>query len=267
MATDAETTSCHPTLRVLHLNHRYSKGPFAGRRQAALNVSDVSFDVACGQTLSIIGESGSGKSTIVKCVLGIEKPESGEILIDGINRFRSPNSERNVCSRKVQAVFQDSASSLNPRLRVDEVIVEPLLIHGVGDSRSRTIRMKELLDAVGLPRKILDRRPPELSGGQRQRVAIARALSIQPMLLVLDEPLTALDLSVKAQLSNLLLQLQDELKLAYLLISHDLFGVANLSDFVAVLREGQIVEYADAKELFANPRHVETRALLAASFQ
>jgi peptide/nickel transport system ATP-binding protein len=263
MADEAMHTKSAPKLRVSHLNHAYRRHSATAGAHAP-GLIDVSFEVEAGQTLSIIGESGSGKSTIVKCILGLEKPASGEIQIDGVDILGVSTKERRALHRKMQAVFQDSASSLNPRLSVEEVIVEPLVIHRVGDSRTRNTRAKELFDVVGLPQTMLRRRPSELSGGQRQRIAIARALSIRPELLILDEPLTAMDLSIKAQLSNLLLDLQKEFHLTYLHISHDLFGVANLSDSVAVLRNGRIVECAGRQELFTNPKHADTRSLLAA---
>jgi ABC-type glutathione transport system ATPase component len=253
-----------PELRLSHLNHRYGSHSPLDRQTRPLALADISFEIEKGRTLSIIGHTGSGKSTILRCIIGLEKPESGEILIAGVDTVQATAPERRALHRKVQVVFQDSVSALNPRLKVGDVIAEPLVIHRIGDRRSRATRAKDLLEVVGLKASMCDTLPHELSGGQRQRVAIARALSSEPELLLLDEPLSALDLSIKAQLSNLLLDLQDKFHLTYLHISHDLFGVANLSDDIAVLHEGRIVECAKRTDLLTHPQHKETRSLLDA---
>jgi ABC-type glutathione transport system ATPase component len=264
MSSDSALRASVPELRVSHLNHRYKSRSPLDRQTRPLALADISFEIARGQTLSIIGHTGSGKSTILRCVIGLEQPESGEILIGGVDSVRATAEERRTLHRKVQIVFQDSVSVLNPRLTIGDIIVEPLVIQRIGDKRSRAARAKELLDVVGLKASMYDSLPHELSGGQRQRVAIARALSSGPELLLFDEPLSALDVSIKAQLSNLLLDLQDEFHLTYLHISHDLFGVANLSDDIAVLHQGRIVECATRTELLTHPEHEETRSLLAA---
>jgi peptide/nickel transport system ATP-binding protein len=252
-------------LRVSNLNFQYKKrltGEIAGIGAAA-GLADISFEISAGETLSIVGKSGSGKSTLVKCIVGLVRPDSGDIFIARMDYLHAAGPARKAIRRKVQAVFQDSASSLSPRMTVEEIISEPLAIHRVGNAQSRRERTRSVVDAVGLPYSFLTRRSAELSGGQRQRVAIARALSVEPELLILDEPLTALDLSIKAQLSNLLAELQEQFGVAYLHISHDLFGVAALSDRVAVMHGGRIVENADRTVLFTNPVHLETRSLLA----
>lgn len=263
MSVESSRRSATPALRVSHLNFQYKKrwsGEIIG---GATGLVDISLDVAAGETLSIVGKSGSGKSTLAKCILGLVKPDSGEVLVAGIDCLNAKGLMRKAIRRKTQAIFQDSASSLSPRLTVEEIICEPLVIHQAGNSQSRRERARSLVSAVGLPNSFLARRSSELSGGQRQRVAIARALSIEPEVLILDEPLTALDLSIKAQLSNLLVELQEQVGVAYMHISHDLFGVAGVSDRVAVMHEGRIVESASRAELFANPIHLETRSLLA----
>jgi ABC-type glutathione transport system ATPase component len=264
MVSESTQGALTPELRVSRLNYRYKSRSPLDHATRPLAIADVSFEIEKGRTLSIIGHTGSGKSTILRCIIGLEEPDSGQILIGSIDRLRASGPERRALSRKVQVVLQDSVSALNPRLTISDVIVEPLLIHRIGDRRSRATRAKELLELVGLRSSMSYSHPHQLSGGQRQRVAIARALSIEPKLLLLDEPLSALDLSVKAQLSNLLLDLQDRFDLTYLHISHDLFGVANLSDEIAVLSGGRIVECGKRAQLLANPEHDETRSLLSA---
>jgi oligopeptide/dipeptide ABC transporter ATP-binding protein len=226
-------------------------------------VDGVSFSIEEESVFSLVGESGSGKSTVARCVLRLLDPTSGRIAFEGkdITSLRGRNLKW--YRRNVQAVFQNPFLSLNPRMRVESIVAEPLRVHmGMRSDEARE-EVHKLLERVGLSREIGDRHPHELSGGQAQRIAIARAIAPQPKLLVLDEPTSALDVSVQAQILNLLADLKKELKLSYLLISHDLSVVKYISDYVAVIYLGRIVEYAPAEELFNNPAHPYTKALLS----
>ncbi len=241
------------------------RGGVFGRRVGTLKaVDDVSLSIAPGETLGLVGESGCGKSTIGRCIVRLLEPTSGTIRFMRHNiTHRAQWRLRNI-RRKVQMVFQDPAGSLNPRMTVRHIISEPLEIHGLGTNASRRRRVAALLDLVGLPSTALEKFPHEFSGGQRQRIGIARALAMGPKLLVLDEPVSALDVSVQSQVLNLLLNLQQELNLSYLFISHDLSVVRHISDRVAVMYMGKIVEMADADRLYDHPCHAYTRALLSA---
>ncbi len=243
-----------------------SLGEFFGRHSRVVRAVDgVSFEIPEGKTLGLVGESGCGKTTIAKVVLGIYKPTSGEIQFQGKSVLgRLPRQERKTLHRNVQAVFQDPAGSLDPRMKVGEIIEEPLLIHGEGDKASRMEASQRLLADVGLRQDHYGRFPHELSGGQQQRVAIARALALKPKLIVLDEPVSALDMSVRAQILNLLKDLQSTYRLTYLFISHDLSVVRYLCDDVAVMYLGKMVEFCDRREIFGNPLHPYTKALLEA---
>jgi peptide/nickel transport system ATP-binding protein len=227
-------------------------------------VNDVSFDIHRGSTTALVGESGSGKSTVAKLLMGLETPTRGQIHIDGRDVGNLNKHQMLALRRRMQPVFQDPYGSLDPLYNIANTIAEPMLTHKVGDRASRTARVRELLDQVSLPQSIATRYPSELSGGQRQRVAIARALALKPDILILDEAVSALDVLVQAQILDLLAQLQDELGLTYLFITHDLAVVRMIADNVCVMSKGQIVEAGRTNDIFDNPREEYTRNLLDA---
>lgn len=227
-------------------------------------VDGVSFSIASGQTLGLVGESGCGKSTVARCIVRLLEPVGGIIRLMGRDITHLPQWRLRKVRRDVQLMFQDSADALDPRMDVRHIIEEPMLVQGGESSKTRQARVLELLDRVGLPKSSLNKFPHEFSGGQRQRIGIARALSHCPKLLILDEPVSALDASVQSQALNLLMELQRELGLAYLFISHDLSVVRHVSDRVAVMYAGKIVEEAEADDLYRAPRHAYTQALLQA---
>jgi oligopeptide/dipeptide ABC transporter ATP-binding protein len=232
-------------------------------------VDDVSFTIRHGETLSLVGESGCGKTTTSRCILRALNPTGGEIIFhsdDGGARNVAKLSKRELrpLRREMQMIFQDPYSSLNPRMTILDIIGEPLLVNGMTKSDERRERVRQLLELVQLPQQYLNRYPHAFSGGQRQRIGIARALALNPALIVADEPVSALDVSVQAQIVNLLLDLQNELGLSYLFVAHDLSVVKHVSDRVAVMYVGKIVEVAPTSELFHRPRHPYTEALLSA---
>jgi peptide/nickel transport system ATP-binding protein len=253
-----------PTVRVAGLtkDYRIRQGNF--RSEAFRAVDDVSFEIPRGKTLALVGESGSGKSTVAKMVLKLEEPTSGTIEIDGQDVSRLSNAQAFGLRRRMQPVFQDPYGSLDPLRNIGNTISQPLQIHGVGDSTSRRERVEELLDQVALPRALATRYPNELSGGQRQRVAIARALALKPDIVVLDEAVSALDVLVQDQILQLLAELQSELNLTYLFITHDLAVVRVSSDLVCVMEKGKVVEQGTVDEIFANPQQEYTDRLLKA---
>ena len=227
-------------------------------------IDDISFDIAPGETLGLVGESGCGKSTTGKAILKLIDPTAGEISIGGERIDRLSRREMRPYRRQLQVVFQDPYSSLNPRLKIRDIIAEPLVNYGVGGGKAIAERVEELAGKVGLRHDTLDRYPHEFSGGQRQRIGIARALALHPSLIVCDEPVSALDVSVQAQVINLLVDLQREFSLAYLFIAHDIAVVEHISHRVAVMYLGKIVEIAERAELFTRPQHPYTEALLSA---
>ncbi|GEC75629.1 dipeptide ABC transporter ATP-binding protein [Microbacterium maritypicum] len=253
-----------PTVRVAGLtkDYRIRQGGF--RSEMFRAVDDVSFEIPRGKTLALVGESGSGKSTVAKMVLKLEDPTSGTIEIDGMDVSGFSRAQSFGLRRRMQPVFQDPYGSLDPLRNLENTIAEPLEIHGVGDRTSRRERVRELLDQVSLPQDLATRYPSELSGGQRQRVAIARALALKPDIVVLDEAVSALDVLVQAQILKLLADLQTELGLTYLFITHDLAVVRVSSDLVCVMERGRIVEQGTVDETFANPKQEYTSRLLEA---
>lgn len=253
-----------PTVRVAGLtkDYRIRQGNF--RSEAFRAVDNVSFEIPRGKTLALVGESGSGKSTVAKMVLKLEEPTSGTIEIDGQDVSKLSNAQAFGLRRRMQPVFQDPYGSLDPLRNIGNTIAEPLQIHGVGDRASHRERVEELLDQVSLPRVLATRYPNELSGGQRQRVAIARALALKPDIIVLDEAVSALDVLVQDQVLQLLAELQSELGLTYLFITHDLAVVRVSSDLVCVMEKGKIVEQGTVDEIFANPQQEYTDRLLKA---
>jgi ABC-type oligopeptide transport system ATPase subunit len=227
-------------------------------------IDGVDFEIESGETLGLVGESGSGKSTTGYCVLQLLRPTAGEVVFAGRDLTRLRGAELRRSRREMQIVFQDPYSSLDPRMTVERLVAEPLVVHGMDTRRGRRQRVLRLLDLVGLEPRHAHRFPHEFSGGQRQRIGIARALALGPKLVICDEPVSALDVSIQAQILNLLKDLQRELGLAYLFISHDLAVVRSMSDTIAVMNTGKIVEMGPAEEVYLRPRHEYTRTLLAA---
>ena len=250
-------------LRGLSKSYRVPGGLLHAKQLHAAR--DVSLTVRQGETFGIVGESGCGKTTVARLIMGLERPTAGEVWFKGQRIDNLPEDKRRALRPKFQMVFQDSGSSLNPRKRVVDILAEPMLYHGVVERAQVEKRVDGLLAQVGLPGELRDRYPHEFSGGQRQRICIARALSLNPELVVLDEPVSALDVSVQAQILNLLRDLQAELGLTYIFIGHGLGAVRYVSSRMAVMYMGRVVETGDADELFNHPAHPYTQALLDAA--
>lgn len=228
-------------------------------------VDDVTFSIEKGKTLGIVGESGCGKSTTGRTILRLLEPTEGEVIFDGKNILDYSNRDLRSLRKEMQIIFQDPFASLNPRKTVSEIIAEPLRLHGIiKDKKERDKRVLELMETVGLAERLVNTYPHELDGGRRQRIGIARALALNPKFILCDEPVSALDVSIQAQILNLLKQLQKDLGLTYIFITHDLSVVNYFSDEIAVMYLGKVVEKAEASELFDNPKHPYTKALLSA---
>jgi ABC-type oligopeptide transport system ATPase subunit len=253
-----------PLVEIRHLGKRYEQRALWRAPRVTHAVHDVSFTIEAGETFGLVGESGSGKTTTGRCVLRLIEPTSGQVRFKDQDVLALDRRQLRALRRQMQMVFQDPYASLNPRHRVATILEEPLDIHQVGTPTWRRARAIELLELVGLDRDAITRYPHEFSGGQRQRIGIARALALEPSFLVADEPVSALDVSVQAQIVNLLAQLQQQLSLTYLFISHDLRLVRHICTRVAVMYRGRLVELAPVAALFDTPRHPYTRALLSA---
>jgi oligopeptide/dipeptide ABC transporter ATP-binding protein len=262
----AERAAGESLLEVRGLCKRYPvrRGFFSRSGLAVHAVEGVDLTIRRGETLGVVGESGCGKTTLGRCILRLVEPDAGEIRFDGRDLRALAAREMRRMRREMQIIFQDPYSSLNPRMRVGSIVAEGIEVHKLARGAEKRRRVEELLDKVGLRPEAYDRYPHEFSGGQRQRIGIARALAVGPRFIVADEPVSALDISIQAQVLNLLRDLQEELRLTYLFISHDLRVVEHISHRVAVMYLGKIVESAPRDELYRNPRHPYTRALLSA---
>ena len=228
-------------------------------------VNGLSLELMPGQTIGIVGESGCGKSTTANVMCGLQTPTSGHVYFKGTDVTKRTAAQRKIIGRVISVVFQDPATALNARMTVREQLMDPMIVHKVGDAKSREARVRELIEMVGLPNSVLEALPGQMSGGQRQRVAIARALSLKPDAIIADEPTSALDVSVRAQILNLLMDLKKELNLAMVFISHDIQTVRYISDQIIVMNHGQAVERGTAEQIFNNPKDDYTRLLLGAA--
>ncbi len=258
-----------PLLSVQHLCKEFpvESGVFGKRfsKRAVHAVNDVSFDIYAGETFGLVGESGCGKSTTGRCIMHLTRPTSGTVLFEGKDVSKMSKKELKEMRRNMQFIFQDPYASLNPRMTIGEIVSEPLVIHNVmPDAKEREEYVRGLLDVVGLNPEHINRYPHEFSGGQRQRVGIARAFALKPKLIICDEPVSALDVSIQAQVLNLLNDLQKEYGTAYLFIAHDLSVVQHISDNIGVMYLGNMMEYADWKDLYDRPHHPYTQSLLSA---
>lgn len=257
-----------PLLKVEHLHKEFPTGSgFMGgkfSKKVVSAVNDLSFEIRAGETFGLVGESGCGKSTTGRAIMHLDPPTSGKVYFEGRDISKMNKKELKAMRREMQFIFQDPYASLNPRMTIGEIISEPMVIHGIGSPEERIERVRELLDVVGLNPEHINRYPHEFSGGQRQRVGIARSFILRPKLIICDEPVSALDVSIQAQVLNLLKDLQKQYGTAYLFIAHDLSVVQHISDRVAVMYLGKMVELSDWKSLYAEPNHPYTQALLSA---
>jgi len=254
-----------PLLEVSHLTKRFNhRRRWFETAHVTTAVDDVSFSIDAGETFGLVGESGSGKTTTGRCILRLVEPTSGQVRFEGEDVLAFDPARLRAARRRMQIVFQDPYGSLNPRLRVGTIVEEPLVIHRIGTAAEREARVDELLTLVGLEPPMRHRYPREFSGGQRQRIGLARALALNPSFLIADEPVSSLDVTVQTQIVELLMDLQQRLKLTYLFIAHDLRLVENICSRVAVMYRGRIVEMGGVSSLFASPRHAYTQALLSA---
>ena len=255
-----------PLLEVQGLRKHFPiKGGLLGRTVARVHAVDgVSFTMRHGETLGLVGESGCGKSTLGRTMLRLYEPTAGSVRFDGVDLVTLTPAELRAKRRDMQIIFQDPFSSLNPRMSIGRVLAEPYLIHGLGTKKEIDGKVRRLLETVGLPAEAADRYPHEFSGGQRQRIGIARAISLNPKLIVADEPVSALDVSIQSQILNLLVDLRKQFKLSYLFVAHDLAVIEHISDTVAVMYLGKIVEYARSEDLYGKTSHPYTKALISA---
>lgn len=260
------TETIMPLLSVSHLKKYFPvKGSFFSSEKKVVHaVDDVSFDLFPGEVLGLVGESGSGKSTTGRLILRLIEPTSGSVFYNGEDILKIDSKRMRALRREIQIIFQDPFSSLNPRMTIGKILEEPFIIHKIGDKKERKEKVLRLLEKIGLHPDAIKRYPHEFSGGQRQRIGIARAIALSPKLIIADEPISSLDVSIQAQIINLLEDLQKEFNLSLLFIAHDLNMVRHLSDRVAVMYLGRIVELAKTEELFKNPKHPYTEALLSA---
>ena len=248
--------------RGLIKTYRQRSGKFGFGATIIKALDDVSISVKQGDTLAVVGESGSGKSTLARCLLQLQPLDAGEVLFEGRDLAALSGKELRAVRRYLQMVFQDPFASLNPRMKVGDIVGEGLVIHGLGDVQERRTKVMHMLERVGLAASDMGKYPHEFSGGQRQRIGIARALVLQPKLVVCDEPVSALDVSIQAQILLLLKELQREMGLSYLFISHDLRVIRHVADEVVVMHRGRVVEQGAVEDLFANPREEYTQNLL-----
>ncbi len=255
-----------PLLEVRGLEKHYPVrgGVFGGKIGSIRAVDGVSFSLRKGETLGLVGESGCGKSTLARNLMRLENPTAGQVFFEGKDLASAKGAELLGLRREIQMVFQDPYSSLNPRMTVGEIIREPLVVHRLGTKEEQLRKVTDLLETVGLSGEMADRYPHEFSGGQRQRIGVARALALNPKLVIADEPVSALDVSIQSQVLNLMTRLQRERGLTYLFITHDLSVVEHMSDTIAIMYLGRIVEYGTAEAIFARPLHPYTRALIEA---
>jgi len=268
LAGTATADGGSPVLRVedLKIHFPFSRGSWWKPQRGFIRAVDgISFEVADGETLGLVGESGCGKSTTARGIVNLLRPTAGKVFLDGERIDQLDDRQMRAHRRKVQMIFQDPFASLNPRMTVGRIIAEPLEVYDLYDRDQRRYEVMRLLELVGLNPRFLNRYPHEFSGGQRQRIGIARALAVQPKLIVCDEPVSALDVSIQAQVINLLMDLQQKLGLSYVFIAHDLAVIRHIAHRVGVMYLGRIVELADADQLYENPQHPYTQALLSAA--